>query len=126
MRHVFFKGLTTAMISVGLLGGVAAQTTHHRAHHHRSSLSYRIHDGRRLQAYAYGQADAQRRAGFENPAYGYEEAPYDPRYMGPGAQVFDATRRAAHEPGVTHELAPDAKETATGGPSGGIPGFDGT
>ena len=36
-----------------------------------------------------------------------------------------ATARAYTEPGVTQELAPDAKQSATGGPSGGVPGFSG-
>lgn len=39
--------------------------------------------------------------------------------------IEDLTRRAQHEPGVTSELAPDAHQTATGGPSGGVPGFSG-
>ncbi len=33
--------------------------------------------------------------------------------------------RAQHEPGVTQELEPDAKQSATGGPSGGVPGREG-
>lgn len=36
-----------------------------------------------------------------------------------------ATARAQLEPGVTKELAPDSEQTATGGPSGGVPGFSG-
>ena len=43
----------------------------------------------------------------------------------PGAIVRQQTERSAREPGVTEELAPDAKETATGGPSGGVPGRSG-
>ena len=43
----------------------------------------------------------------------------------PGAIVRQQTERSAREPGVTQELAPDAKETATGGPSGGVPGRSG-
>ena len=39
--------------------------------------------------------------------------------------VARATARAYTEPGVTQELAPDAKQSATGGPSGGVPGFSG-
>lgn len=39
--------------------------------------------------------------------------------------VRAATERAQNEPGVTRELAPDARQTATGGPSGGVPGFSG-
>lgn len=43
----------------------------------------------------------------------------------PGEIIRDATERAQREPGVTSELAPDAKQTATGGPVGGVPGFEG-
>lgn len=52
---------------------------------------------------------------------------YDPYlgYTGPGSIVLNRTQEAQHEPGVTLDLAPDAKETATGGPVGGVPGFDG-
>jgi hypothetical protein len=57
--------------------------------------------------------------------YAVEPNPYQ-GYEGPGSIVLNATERAKHEPGVTNELAPDAKETATGGPVGGVPGFDGT
>ena len=42
-----------------------------------------------------------------------------------GDAIARATARAQTEPGVTEELAPDAKQTATGGPSGGVPGFSG-
>ena len=59
------------------------------------------------------------------PQYGYEEAPYDPSYYGPGHEVFRRTIQAAHEPGVTLQIEPDAKETATGGPSGGLPSQSG-
>lgn len=47
-------------------------------------------------------------------------------YLGPGADVLKATEHAKSDPGVTLELVPDAKETATGGPVGGPPGFDGS
>ena len=43
-------------------------------------------------------------------------------YNGPGATVLKKTLKAQHEPGVAEEIAPDAKQTATGGPSGGLPG----
>ena len=59
------------------------------------------------------------------PQYGYEEAPYDPSYYGYGAQVFRRTIQSAHEPGVTLQLDPEVKETATGGPSGGLPSRSG-
>ena len=57
-------------------------------------------------------------------------APYAPPtggYYGVGGYEGDIiarrTAEAYREPGVTLELAPDAKQTATGGPSGGVPGF---
>ena len=62
------------------------------------------------------------------PYAGYGNAPQP----APGAWtsnaeiVRQATARAYREPGTTLELAPDAKETATGGPVGGVPGFDGS
>ena len=56
------------------------------------------------------------------PAYGYG-------YPYAGGWQYDAIARATAAeqaaPGLTNELAPDAKETATGGPSGGVPGFSG-
>ena len=58
------------------------------------------------------------------PTYGAAQ-PTD-NWNAPGAIIAAATRRAQHDPGVTLELAPDAKETATGGPVGGVPGFDGS
>ncbi len=58
----------------------------------------------------YGYVDS----GPEDPRYGYEEAPDDPNYHGPGAEVFAATKAAARDSGLLHELAPDAKVSATG------------
>ena len=46
-------------------------------------------------------------------------------YNGPGSTVLRKTLKAQHEPGVAEDLAPDAKQTATGGPSGGLPGMGG-
>lgn len=43
-------------------------------------------------------------------------------YYGPGATVLRRGLEAQFEPGVTSEFFPGAKQTATGGPSGGIPG----
>ena len=54
---------------------------------------------------------------------------YDQNYVGSyggsweGAAIARATERMQYAPGVTNELAPDAKATPTGGPSGGVPGF---
>ena len=95
---------------------VEARAGHARlvAHHHHRYAGVTPYPG----AYGYSAP--------VDPRYGYEEAPYDPAYQGPGAEVFALTRQAQHEPGVTLELEPDAKQTATGGPVGGIPGRDGT
>ena len=56
----------------------------------------------------------------------YDEA-YSSSYGGSweGAAIARATERMQNAPGVTNELAPDAKATATGGPAGGVPGFSG-
>lgn len=88
----------------------AARPAHHRGHHH---------------------AHAAR--GYAAPAYGTAASPYPPQatggyYGSPGWEAAVNARRTAEayrEPGVTLELAPDAKQTATGGPAGGIPGFSG-
>lgn len=45
-----------------------------------------------------------------------------PGVAGPQAAMRAAARRANHEPGLAREVAPDARQTATGGPSGGLPG----
>ena len=61
------------------------------------------------------------------PPYGAEAYYPHPNYYG-GWQAEAIARATAAEqaaPGVTNELAPDAKETATGGPVGGVPGFSG-
>ncbi len=72
---------------------------------------HRHHVHRAVQAYA-------------TPAYaGYAY----PAYEG-GWQAAVIAQRAAENqnaPGVTNELAPDNIATATGGPSGGVPGFSG-
>ncbi len=61
------------------------------------------------------------RAPSTSPRYGYEQSPADSTYQGPGADVYRQTILSAHAPGTALELDPDAKETATGGPAGGLP-----
>ena len=51
--------------------------------------------------------------------------PEVPKDNAPGSIIIRKTIRAQAEPGVTTEIAPDSKQTATGGPSGGIPGASG-
>ena len=56
------------------------------------------------------------------PAPSAADDPYNP-YAPPGAAVRAMARRNQFAPGVTNELAPDNIATASGGPSGGVPGF---
>lgn len=53
------------------------------------------------------------------------EQPYATSGGWQAAAIAHATTVMQNAPGVTNELAPDAKETATGGPVGGVPGFSG-
>ncbi len=76
----------------------------HPAHRHGRTMVSRD------RAVPYGYVDSVP----EDPRYGYEEAPYDPNYHGPGAEVFAATKAQARDSGLLHELAPDAKVSATG------------
>ena len=55
------------------------------------------------------------------PENSYGNAPGDRSYEGPGATVFGRTVQFQQAPGVTTELDPAARESATGGPSGGLP-----
>lgn len=98
------------------LAGLSSTVTAARPIHHERHLKpvHKSQEERRSKASKTQSNDND--TGF-NPYAGYG---------GPGSAVLNATIRAAHEPGVTLELAPDAKETATGGPVGGPPGFDGS
>ena len=87
---------------------VAGPTVHAHWHHHH----------RRAPAVAA-------RVQSQEPYAGLNSNPYA-GYTGPGSAVLNATVQSERDPGVTLELAPDAKETATGGPVGGPPGFDGS
>ncbi len=70
-------------------------------------------------------AHAQQGGGFNaGAAQVPPQGSYD-RYSGPGATVLQKSLKAQHEPGVAEELEPGAKQTATGGPSGGLPGRGG-
>ena len=95
---------------------VLAQPNHHRRH------------------YRYGPAQPD---GSGEP-YGYRNAPYPQAYGGYyGTGSYGAggsweaqtnarlTAQAYRDPGVTLELDPTAKQTATGGPVGGLPGRGG-
>lgn len=90
------RSLTLTAVAIGL---TASPAFAHRLHHR----------------YAPATAPYPYRASLDPYAYGDPSA----------AIIAAAAERAQHEPGVTQELAPDAKQTATGGPSGGVPGFSG-
>ena len=96
-------GMTASVASA------AAQPLHHHRHHAYHHHRY----GHAPVAGGYGQGQ-----GYGDARYGYPGGAY-----GAGQIIEDATIRQQHAPGVTNELAPDAKESATGGPSGGVPGF---
>lgn len=113
--------------AVVALAPVSASARH--LHHHHQLRAHRAWQGHSPNAaYApspYGGYGAGSQgspsqeplgSGYYNPYVGYQ---------GPGSIVLNATERARREPGVTLELAPDAKETATGGPVGGVPGHEG-
>ena len=87
-----------------LQGSMAPHAALHRGHRQGRSVVSRD------RAVPYGYLDSVP----EDPRYGYEEAPYDPNYHGPGAEVFAATKAEARDSGLLHELAPDAKVSATG------------
>ena len=110
--------LVLILVPVAAIGltapGAAAGPYHHSPH---AAAAARTHHGR--------TTDERVIHASQEPLGSGEINPYA-TYAGPGSAVLNATVRAAREPGVTLELAPDAKETATGGPVGGPPGFDGS
>ncbi len=108
------------MISGVAILSVSVSSVEAKPRHGRIAARHHYHH-----RYAYGGSVGFRQGYPVDPRYGYEEAPYDPSYYGPGAEVFRRTIQSAHEPGVTLELDPDAKETATGGPAGGLPSQSG-
>ncbi len=102
-----------SLAAVGLADPVAAAKVFHRARHIASRAD---HAGSYKERVIHASQEPLGSGGHN---------PYT-NYHGPGSAVLNATERARNEPGVTLELAPDAKETATGGPVGGPPGFDGS
>ena len=103
-------------------------------HHHRTHASRHVPAYGYAPAYARGPAYGYARRGYAYGAYGPTSAdpyppsaadnPYNP-YAAPGAALRALARQNQNAPGVTNELAPDNIATATGGPSGGVPGFSG-
>ncbi len=137
MRRLMFYLVSSAAVVMLSTSAANAQPRHAKiadakiAHARTAHIETVAHH-----RYRYGTATAldipyrEQRPSFGNPyplrpQYGYEEAPYDPYYQGPGAEVFRRTIQSAHEPGVTLQIEPEAKETATGGPAGGLPSQSG-
>ena len=113
--------LVTASLALGSTSALAWHVHHHHRLHHRvfADRYYARHEAPYAGYGPYGSPSPS-----EEPFGSGRYNPYA-GYSGPGSEVLNATERARREPGVTLELAPDAKETATGGPSGGVPGFGG-
>lgn len=89
-----------------LSASVADARTHHVARHahghHARHGATRLGDG-------------------AQPSAGHGYGPTASSYQGPGAEVFRRTIQTEQAPGVTREIDPDAKQSATGGPAGGLP-----
>lgn len=112
--------LLTASLATALMPSLA---TAQPRHHHRAQAGRHLHAP---QGYAYAPRGYARRdpyAGAYGPAYASED-PYSP-YAAPGAAIRAQAQINQNAPGLTNELAPGNIATATGGPSGGVPGFSG-
>ena len=95
-----------------LSASAADARTHHvarHAHHHHARVGY---DARRGARELGDGAQSGAGDGF---------APAASSYQGPGADVFRRAIQTEQAPGVTREIDPDAKQSATGGPAGGLP-----
>ena len=124
MKRQLLYLISIAVIVSASVTMAEARARHHEAHHPH----HRFHSAYDHAPFADPDLRARRefRARYPvDPRFGYEEAPYDPSYRGPGDEVFRRTIESAHEPGLATELDPDAKQTATGGPSGGLPSQSG-
>lgn len=106
IRSISYVAAGAAVLT--LYAPMADARTRHvvpRAHHR--------HAGNRAPGYGHS---AQTR-----PQGGYGNGPAESSYQGPGSDVFRRTIQTEQAPGVTRELDFDAKQSATGGPAGGLP-----
>ena len=101
--NLSYVAATAAILA---LSASTAEARHAKAHAHHH--------------YAHGGTPGAR-AVPTNPRYGYQAPPAESSYEGPGADIYRQTILSAHAPGTALELNPDAKESATGGPAGGLP-----
>ena len=106
-----------AIIAAAVLTGPATAAT--ARPHHKAVIHHRLARGGGSDG---ASSHPRRRYGAAPPLASSEGPGYaGSTYEGPGAEVFRQTVRAAHAPGLTSEIDPDAKQSATGGPSGGLP-----
>ncbi len=102
----------TAVAALLIIPATAASASpphHHRAWHRADVFRHSV--GR---PYGYGYGYGGGTVAPQNPRYGYSESPYDPSYRGPGWEVFAAQHSVEQNATVLHEIAPDAKISATG------------
>lgn len=109
--------VTTALLTSLTATLMPSLATAQPRHHHRA------HAGRHVHA-PHGYAYAPRGYARSDPYAYASEDPYSP-YAAPGAAIRALARENQNAPGLTNELAPGNIATATGGPSGGVPGFSG-
>ncbi len=119
---IAIAALAAAGLTASATGAAARPLHHHRLYaYHHHGYGYAPFP---FQPYRRGYPTTA--GGYDHgPGYGYPPYGYPGGAYGAGQIIENATIRAQHEPGVTSELAPDAKQTATGGPVGGVPGFSG-
>ena len=103
-----------ALLIIPMAAASATPSHHHRVVH-RSEL-FRHSVGR---PYGYGYGYGSGTIAPQNPDYGYAESPYDPSYRGAGWEIFAAQHSVEQNATVLHEIAPDAKISATGIVAGG-------
>ena len=119
MTKIGLLVLGAAVLS--LAPGVAsARYARHRHHAPSVSRHYARYGRIYMPVQRYESAAPYYRNGSETPP-----VPYVPTDDSPSSIILRRTIQAQGEPGVTSELAPDARQTATGGPVGGVPGFSG-
>lgn len=123
------KTLTLATAGAALMATPAlaqGDYPHHHRHHRYAAAQtdgsgepYDYRNAPYPQAYGgyYGSGTSSRGTGY---GHGYDSGF---GYAGGWEAAANArlTAQAYRDPGVTLEIAPDAKQTATGGPSGGLP-----
>lgn len=119
------KNVTTVVASMVVLTALAGSVQARRFHRLGNHLVQAAHGPHFVRDGFSGRCIARRRYSSQEVLGSGQYNPYAD-YDGPGSIVLNETEKARREPGVTVEIAPDAKETATGGPVGGVPGFDGT